>query len=210
MMHSHDYYWISWNAKCWMIHMFQADRAEWRPKKPKCAISRLRNCANNQKENKEHPVSSQRINSSQEVLNFWIQTHHGVSFAESRQCSRNTTWTLFFGLPARCVLTGSQGMLTFSVQQLRCKKLFLCVTMGRSNSTNSCCRRCFFPPPSCRLTSGWERAVRSRMPATEASSGTCAASPCAWWRPLCDGTVVPPGTLWAGRRWRWASVSSAS
>lgn len=46
-----------------------------------------------------------------------------------------------------------------------------------------------------RLTLGWERAAQSRMLKTGAISGRCAAAPCAWWRPLCDGIVAPPGTL---------------
>lgn len=44
------------------------------------------------------------------------------------------------------------------------------------------------------VTSGWEREVQGQAPGTGVSSGRCGAAPCAWWRPRCDGIVVPPGT----------------
>lgn len=177
MVHSHELFTTTKlsginKLKVFMVHMFQTDRAEWRPRLNWKLMCNFGN----------HNVTEKLCNQRKEiscpscelaVCTSWIHiTAVGFSFTG-----------LFFDV--RIPLLLNRGCLLrlqrwFTEDVLRCNELRFFISVWLLY---------------CHLTLGWEHAEKSQMPGTEGSSGRSATALCAWWLPLCDGFVVPPGTL---------------
>lgn len=153
----------------------------------------------NQKERKQRTSCVLSV----EVLKFTTSLN-----ASRRSAYRSVLCLCFVSEPQRCLVFGYFTYIQMSAHPV-C--LNLCLTRQAGTLHAPLKRQKMHILPHCwadamlqahelslcfhhHVTWGWEHEVQGQTLRTGGSPGRCAAAPCAWWRPLYVGFVVPPGT----------------